>query len=183
MILGITGSYCSGKDSAAAYLIEKKGFLHFSLSDIIREKMKEKNIEISRENMIVFGKALREKNGNGILAKTALDKIRDGLNYCITSIRHPDEVYELAKCADFKLVNFDAPPKLRFERMIKRNRAGDPETFEKFLELEKQESQESGSGQQLAKTSQMADIEIINDTNELADLLKKIDALLESLKC
>jgi hypothetical protein len=29
----------------------------------------------------------------------------------------------------------------------------------------------------------MADIEIINDTNELADLLKKIDALLESLKC
>ncbi len=55
MIIGLTGSYCSGKDTVADYIVGKSGFLHFSLSDEIRLIMKEQNIEPTRENLIVLG--------------------------------------------------------------------------------------------------------------------------------
>jgi dephospho-CoA kinase len=182
MILGFTGSFCSGKDTVAGYIVEKYNFIHFSLSDIIREVMKKEGIETTRENLIVFGTKLRKENGNGALAKIAEKKMNEKNNYCITSIRHPDEVKELRKNKNFILINVDAPQNIRFERMIKRNRAGDPETLEKFVELEKRESQNSGPGQQLTKTAQMADIVFINDTNDIKILARKIDDLLEKLK-
>jgi dephospho-CoA kinase len=183
MILGITGSYCSGKDAAAQYITQNKGFLHFSLSDILREKMKEQSIETTRENLIVFGTKLRQEDGNGALAKIVLSKIKDDLNYCITSIRHPAEVETLAQRKDFTLVFFDASTEIRFQRMLKRNREGDPTTYDKFIELEQKESQKEGSGQQLTKTAQMANIKIVNNSNDIMDLYKKIDALLKNLKC
>ena len=44
MIIGLTGSYCSGKDTVANYIVQNYGFIHFSLSDEIRVLMKEQNI-------------------------------------------------------------------------------------------------------------------------------------------
>ncbi|MDR2427358.1 MAG: AAA family ATPase [Endomicrobium sp.] len=69
MIIGLTGSYCSGKDTVADYISQKHGYKHFSLSDVIREIMKEAGLEPTRENLITFGTNLREENGNGVLAK------------------------------------------------------------------------------------------------------------------
>jgi dephospho-CoA kinase len=182
MILGLTGSYCSGKDTVADYISKKHGYIHFSLSDIIRDIMKEAKIEPTRENLIVFGTKLREEEGNGILAKKVLEKIKDGGKYCITSIRHSQEVNEFKKRSDFILVNVDACQKVRFERMQKRKRLGDPQTLEKFIELEKKESQISGSGQQLRKTANMADVTFINDFNDIATLEVSIDKFLEDLE-
>ena len=39
MIIGITGSYASGKDTVAS-ILQEKGFIHYSLSDILREELK-----------------------------------------------------------------------------------------------------------------------------------------------
>ena len=181
MIIGLTGSYCSGKDTVADYIAAKRGFAHYSLSDVIRECMKEEGVEPTRENLIVFGTNLRVQNGNGILAKKAMSKMRDGKNYCITSIRHPDEINELRKRKDFILINVDAPQSIRFERMQKRKRAGDPETLEKFIELEKRESQSEGPGQQLAKSAAMADVVFINDVNNIETLNIKIESLLAEI--
>ncbi|MDR2426641.1 MAG: dephospho-CoA kinase [Endomicrobium sp.] len=177
MIIGLTGSYCSGKDTVADYIVQKHGFGHYSLSEIIREIMKDENIESTRENLIVFGTNLRAQNGNGILAKKVLEKMEDK-NYCITSIRHPDEVNELRKRKDFILINVDAPKNIRFERMRKRKRTGDPETFEKFIEFEKRESQNEGTGQQLTKCAKIADMIFINDLNDINALNIKIEQLL-----
>jgi len=182
MIIGLTGSYCSGKDTVAEYLVKKHGFGHYSLSDVIRELMSEAGVETSRENLIAFGTKLRSENGNGVLAKKVLEKIQNGKNYCITSIRHPDEVGELKKRKDFTLVNVDAPQSVRFERMLLRKRPGDPQTLEKFIELEAKESQTSGPGQQLAKTAELADITFINDVNDLKVLDSKIEKLLNIIR-
>ncbi|MCL2145517.1 MAG: AAA family ATPase [Endomicrobia bacterium] len=181
MIIGLTGSYCSGKDTAADYIVEKHGFTHYSLSDIIRESMKEEGIEPTRENLIVFGTNLRAQNGNGVLAKKAMSKMQDNQNYCITSIRHPDEINEFRNRKDFILINVDAPQNVRFERMRKRSRDGDPETLEKFVEFEKKESQSEGSGQQLVKCAEMADITFINDADDIAALNAKIEDLLAEI--
>ncbi|MDR3256448.1 MAG: AAA family ATPase [Endomicrobium sp.] len=182
MIIGLTGSYCSGKDTVADYIVKKHNYKHYSLSDVIREIMKEKDIEPTRENLIAFGTKLREENGNGILAKKVLEKI--GLNgkCCITSIRHSDEVKELNKRKDFILINIDAPQSVRFERMQKRKRTGDPQILKKFIEFEKKESQIKGSGQQLRKTANMADITFINDSNSIATLEVKVEKLLKDIE-
>jgi dCMP deaminase len=182
MIIGLTGSYCSGKDTVADYISQKHGYKHFSLSDIIREIMKEAGVELTRENLITFGTKLREENGNGVLTKKVLEKAKDEGKYCITSIRHSEEVNELRKRKDFVLINVDAPQGVRFERMQKRKRSGDPQTLEKFIELEKKESQTSGSGQQLRKTANMADITFINDSNDMTTLKVTVDNLLEDLE-
>ncbi|GHT49437.1 dephospho-CoA kinase [Endomicrobiia bacterium] len=181
MIIGLTGSNCSGKDTIAEYISKKYDYKHFSLSDIIREIMKEKGIDPTRENLIIFGTKLREKNGNGVLAKKVLEKTDLNGKYCITSIRHPDEVNELRKRKDFVLVNIDASQNVRFERMRKRKRQGDPSTLERFIYLEMQEYQTEGSGQQLRRTANMADITFTNDSNDITTLEVTIEGLLKDI--
>ena len=44
MILGITGTIRSGKDTAANYLVSK-GFTHYSLSDYIRKVVREQGLD------------------------------------------------------------------------------------------------------------------------------------------
>ncbi|MDR2351200.1 MAG: AAA family ATPase [Endomicrobium sp.] len=182
MIIGLTGSYCSGKDTVADYISQRHGYKHFSLSDVIREMMKEAGLDSTRENLITFGTKLREEKGNGVLVKKVLEKAKDAGEYCITSIRHSEEVNELRKRKDFVLINIDAPQDVRFERMKKRKKHGDPQTWEKFIELEKKESQTSGSGQQLRKTANMADVTFINDSNDMEILKAAMDNLVEDLK-
>lgn len=182
MIIGLTGSYCSGKDTVADYIVKNNGFTHFSLSDEIRLLMKEQGIEPTRENLIKFGTQLRKDNGNAVLAKSVAKKFEESKNYCITSIRHSQEVNFFKTIKNFVLINVDAPQQIRFDRMQHRKRPGDPQTLEKFIELEEKESQSSGSGQQVALCSKMADIVFINDTNDINLLHKKIDNLLADLK-
>lgn len=182
MIIGLTGSYCSGKDTVAEFLVGEKKFAHLSLSDELRKVLKSRNIETTRENLINYGKELREKEGNGILAKMALKTLETDKDYIVSSIRHPAEVESLKERKDFVLIFVDAPPVVRFERMKKRNRAGDPETFDKFLEMEKRESQTEGSGQQLKKCSELATVHFINETNNLAELYSRIEILLRKLR-
>ncbi|MDR1942535.1 MAG: AAA family ATPase [Endomicrobium sp.] len=184
MIIGLTGSYCSGKDTIASYICKKHDYEHFSLSEVIREIMRKERIEPTRENLIIFGSKLREENGNEVLVKKVLEKISLGGKYCITSLRHSAEVNALRERKDFVLVNVDAPQHIRFERMQKRKRPGDPVTLERFIELEKEESQMSGHGQQLSKTANSADIMIINDLNDMATLECIIENLLKNIeKC
>ncbi|OEG70542.1 hypothetical protein ATZ36_00720 [Candidatus Endomicrobiellum trichonymphae] len=182
MIIGLTGACCSGKDTIAEYISKKHGYKHYSLSDILREIMKEKGIELTRENLVAFGTELREENGNEILAKKVLEKIDLNGRFCITSIRHTGEVEKLRERKDFILVNITAPQNMRFERMRNRKRGGDPQIFKKFTELEEKESQTKGHGQQLKKTADMADINFINYSNDMASLEIKVEKLLKDIK-
>jgi dephospho-CoA kinase len=97
MIIGLTGYSCSGKDTIAEYVVRRHGYKHYSLSDVIREIMKERGIEFTRENMITLGTSLRREYGNNVLAKRVLEKTSLNSKCCITSIRHSDEVRELKK--------------------------------------------------------------------------------------
>jgi dephospho-CoA kinase len=111
-----------------------------------------------------------------------LKKIGFNDDCCITSIRHSEEVEELRKRKDFVLVNVAAPRSVRFERMQKRKRLGDPQTLKKFTEFEEKESQTEGSGQQLGKTADMADITFVNDSNDVSNLGTAVEKLLKDIK-
>jgi len=54
MIIGLTGTMASGKD-AVADILKKKGFICLSLSDEVREEAKNRQIELTRENLQILG--------------------------------------------------------------------------------------------------------------------------------
>ncbi len=181
MIIGVTGMYCSGKDTVAEYL-EKKGFTHFSLSDLIREELGRRGIEVTRDNLIRVANELRTEFGHGVLGERALLKMKekDG-DFVISSIRHPGEVKALKKHGHFFLIEVRAPLNQRFVRIKKRDREKDPKTLSELKAKEKLESQESGPGQQLTNVIKMANSVIVNDSTR-KKLQGKTDRMLADLK-
>lgn len=186
MIVGLTGKNAAGKGEAAKYL-QAKGFVYFSLSDVVRDEATKRNLEHSRDNLIRLGNELREAYGADYLAKKINEKIEQQLNirknqnFVIDSIRSPHEAEELMKNWDFALVGIDAPVEVRFERLVKRGRLGDAKTLEELKRQEQRENLKSDTNQQLDATLGMAQIVIVNDSS-LEELHKKIDTLLDKVQ-
>src|SRR3989344_5050279 len=116
MIIGVTGPLCAGTDTFGEILRKEKGFIWFSYSDILREELKKRNVEITRKNLQDIGDELRKKEGLGVLSKIIIEKIDNGFNYVIGNIRNPGEVEILREKfgKDFVLVRIDADVELRF---------------------------------------------------------------------
>ncbi len=174
-LIGLTGLNASGKGTVAEYLIEK-GFSYYSLSDIVRDYATEKGLDHSRENLIVCGNELREKFGPSVLAKRALEKIKeDGSSKpVVDSIRNVFEIEELRKIPGFLLIGIDAPVETRFERSKKRGRIGFETNLQDFIAVEQKENSEDPEKQQLFKCLESADIVIINN-GSLKDLETRIE--------
>lgn len=182
MLIGLTGSYGAGKDEVAHYL-KTKGFVHYSLSDLIREELIQKKKEITRENLIKKGNELREKFGPGILALKIMERIKQiknksaRKNFVVSSIRNIEEINVLKKRDGFILVFVDAPLELRFQRTRLRNRENDPKTLKEFKQKEKIEQSSKRTAQQLHLCKKLAKVVIVNG-GSLGILHHKINCFL-----
>ncbi len=163
MIIGVTGGYAAGKDTVADILV-KKGFFHISFSDILREELKARKKRPTRDNLIIIGNELRTNQGPSVLARRSLSKIKEGENYVFSSIRNPSEVKLLMERNNFIMVNITTPVKERFNRIVKRNREGDPQSLKELIEKEKLENTSNPNSQQLNKVAKMAKITLANDS-------------------
>lgn len=172
--IGLTGTNGAGKGEAASFF-EEKGYAYFSLSDVIREELKNKNQEFTRNNMIRMGNFMREHFSPDILARMVEEKITG--KAVIDSIRNPQEVAYFRSKGEFILLAIDAPAELRFERVKKRGRKESADNFEEFLAKEAEEMGTDESRQQLLACMDMADHMIIND-GTLEDLRKKLEEVL-----
>jgi len=183
MIIGLTSFLGAGKTIVGDYLVQKKGFAFYSLSDALREELTKRGQEITRERLQDVGNELRRKFGNDILAKRILEQISHAKkknNYVIDSIRNPAEIEALKKNKDFTLWFIDAPVDVRFERVKQRQREKDPITFKDFKAAEERELKSKDSAnQQLLRCREMADAVIMNDSS-VEELYKKIEKLLEA---
>ncbi len=103
MIMGLTGPNASGKGEVVKFL-ECKGFYSYSLSDVIREAVRRRGLEITRERLIEVGRELRCEEGNGVLAQRILSQIEEDKNYVVDSFRHPEEMQVFRTRPDFYLV-------------------------------------------------------------------------------
>jgi dephospho-CoA kinase len=182
MIIGLTGKNAAGKGELANYL-KNKGFVYFSLSDALRDEATKQDLDHSRDNLIKLGTEMRVKFGKGILAVRINEKISElsGKDIVVDSIRHPGEIEELKKNDGFILIGVHTDAKIRFERLVKRGRVGDTQTFEEFLEHEKKENAHEGAGQQLDKCIEMADT-TINSNGTVEEANKDLDSYMNSLE-
>jgi dCMP deaminase len=164
VILGIAGTYASGKGEICDYLRARSFAVH-SLSDVIRDELRERGIGETRERMIETGTALRAEGGEGVLAERILARLEPDRNYVIDSIRHPEEVATFrAARPDFRLIWLDADESVRLARIEQRGRSGDPVSERDLQRLEGRElASDDPAGQQLNAVRGLADFEIRND--------------------
>lgn len=168
MIIGLTGRNASGKGEVAEYL-KSRGFQYFSLSDVIRETLRQHGEEITRESLIRTGNGLRQKYGPGCLAEEVNRRLDSDKNYVIDSIRNPSEVLVFRRSPRFVLLHVTADAQVRFDRMLQRGREGDPATVSEFSALEDREASADETAQQLQEVEKMADVTLEN--NGLKDAL------------
>lgn len=176
MIIGLTGKNGAGKGVAAEFL-KKSGFTAYSLSDMIREDIKKRGFNVTREALIETGKRLREEGGASVLADLALAKLDIDKNYVIDSIRNPAEVKSLKRRKDFLLLCIEAEQRLRFERNKLRGRENDPTDFKEFVRLEEKELvSDDPAGQQLLATAALAD-RVVENNDTIPEFESKIKTI------
>jgi len=163
MIIGLTGKNASGKGIALEALA-KSGFITYSLSDVIRDELKKEGRQITRSRLVEMGNNLRKMGGAGILSDRIIKKIDPNRNYIIDSFRNPAEVEVFRNMREFSLLNIEAKPEIRFERIKARGRENDPQTFEEFLTIEKIEAKSDDMNhQQIEECQKMADYIVHNN--------------------
>jgi dephospho-CoA kinase len=170
-LIGLTGTNGAGKGEVAAYLL-KKGYACISLSDEIRDELRRRGEEITRDGLIAMGNALRRRHGADVLARRVMKKVRG--RTVIDSIRNVGEVAFLRRRRGFLLVAVDAPVELRYKRVRERGRLESASSLAEFAAKEKEEMAGGSSAQQLSRCLDMADVTIRND-GSLAALHRRIE--------
>ncbi|MCA9511806.1 MAG: AAA family ATPase [Myxococcales bacterium] len=182
MLIGVAGRNAAGKGEVVHYLAERS-FYALSLSDVIRDELRKRGLEESRERMIDLGRELRAAGGPSALADRLVARLLPERNYVIDSIRHPAEVEALrASGRPFHLLWIEADEAKRFERMRARGRAGDPATLDGLRELEGRELARADlAAEQLLAVRELADTTLHND-GDLALLHDAVQRVLERVQ-
>lgn len=145
---------------------------------MVRDAATTARLEHTRDNLIAIGNRLREEGGSGALARRILDRLAGPS--VVDSIRAPGEVAVLRTLPRFVLIGIDAPMALRFERSLRRGRAGDGGSIEEFARKEARENSSTETGQQLQRTLALADRTLDNDAS-LEVLHERVRAALLAL--
>ncbi|MBU0628215.1 MAG: AAA family ATPase [Nanoarchaeota archaeon] len=179
MIIGLTGTMGSGKGEVVKFL-KSKGFEHYVYSDILKEIAEQRNIEPTRANLQKLGSDIKSESNNlGILSKEILKRIKTD-KAIADGIRNVDEIKELRKRKDVFIIGVTAPQKIRYSRITKRKRPGDPKTFSEFKRLDNLENRGKSKGQEINNCLKTVDFTIIN-TSSLEQLKNKMNDILGSI--
>lgn len=175
-IVGVAGTNASGKDTLGSLRETLQDAKFVSLSDILRRELDKRGLTHERENLRMVSKEWREKDGPGVMSVKTIalyeaekaEKNYGGLT--LTSIRTPEEAKEIQKAGGI-VIWVDADPKIRYERVLKRNlgRPEDQKTFEQFMQEEADEMHpsEKGGGLDMAGVRDVSDLKIINEFDSL----------------
>lgn len=182
LIIGITGTLGAGKGTIVDYLINKKGFKHYSVRNYLTKEIKKRKLEVNRDSMVMIANELREKFGPSYLAQELYNEARkEGANAVIESLRTPGEILSLKEKGNFTLFAVDADQKIRYERIVSRASESDKVTFNKFKSDEEREMNSTDpTKQNLSKCILMADYKFDNNStikklyDEVEKTIKKI---------
>lgn len=178
LVIGLTGPNGSGKGEVAS-LLQDLGFHYLSLADVVREEARRRGREPVRDVLIALGRELRREGGPGVLAERILSRVEPPC--VVDSVRNPGEVAVLRQLPSFFLLGITAPPEMRHERIRRRGRPGDPQSYPEFLRKEETEDSADEEGQRSSATLALADRIVVNDST-LEVLSAKVHTALEDLQ-
>ncbi|MBI5332597.1 MAG: AAA family ATPase [Candidatus Aenigmarchaeota archaeon] len=178
-VIGIIGLIGSGKHTIAEYISRKYGYRIFSMgTEGVSGRLTRKDgLELTRQNIQNTTERYRKQHGMDYLAKLVLREVLDSgcKKALITDMRKPEDIAVPRKYFgnSFLLIFIDAYPKIRFERLKKRNRKRDPKVWKEFLDQEKREHELFFS-----KSLGMHDF-VIDNNSEMEKARKAVDKRLK----
>lgn len=176
MIIGITGTDGAGKGAVVEYLVDNKGFVHYSARALITAEIQARGLPVNREHMRLVANDLRGTHGLDVIVSTALRKMQEeGVHDAIIeSIRAVKEV-ETLHANDGILLAVDADQRLRYERIMARQSESDQVSFQDFVSQEQLEMNDPDpNGMQKAKVIGLADYTIMNN-GTLSELAQQVE--------
>ncbi|CAD5245065.1 AAA family ATPase [Thermococcus camini] len=188
MIVGVVGKIAAGKTTVAKFFGER-GFCRVSCSDplidLLTHNVSEyswipelpEKAEPTRERLIEFGKHLKERHGEDILIRLAVDKMRHCEKVVIDGVRSREEI-EAIKRLGGKVIYVEARPEIRFERLMRRKARKD-KTIKSFADFKAMDDAE----ERLYKTSELkglADYVMVNE-GTLDELREKAERIIEEI--
>lgn len=183
IVIGVTGTYRAGKGAIVEYLVESRGFKHYSVSKFIHEWLRLTKAPESRDDLIKGGNELRRKYGADSIVRSLFKRAgASGKNAVIESIRNPKEAEFIKSRPDGFLIAVDADPEKRFNRTKKVGGIKDNVTFDEFrLQEEREMHSADPNAQDLRKCIEMADFKIQNDET-LEELHQRVEGVLKEIE-
>ena len=181
-IIGITGTLGAGKGTVVDYLVNKKGFKHYSVGDYLKEKLIKKGLESNRDNLRKIGNQIREKYGPDYITRKLFIKAKkEKHDAIIESIRNPKEAEFIKSQKNGYLFAVDANQKTRYLRIKKRGSEKDKVAFRQFKEQEEKELQSKDpNAQNLPECIRMAGFKFDNN-GTIKRLYEKIEKVLAKI--
>jgi|GEM_PF-659878 len=187
-IYGVAGANASGKDGLMDLLVDH-GFLQYHTSNSIRRisqaVFKSTDRGGNEAPMGIIGNAMRSVYPGGPvelglldwwLAVSVLPEELRPKGLVIGSIRAVGEVERLKQVGG-KLIVVDADQRVRYDRIMSRQRADDPVSFEVFKEHEDAELAHGETDPTkfgMAAVIDSADITIVNNGDSIEDFRKQV---------
>lgn len=164
MIIGITGTLGAGKGTVVKYLIEQRGFKHYSARKFLTEEIARRGLPVVRDTMSVVANDLRATHGPWYIAEQLLAQVEaSGGDAVIESLHAVGEARFLREHGA-QIWGVDANIQKRYERIVKRDSETDHVTFEKFVEDNHREiSSVDPAKHNIRKVIEMADTVFFND--------------------
>ena len=181
MIIGLTGTFGAGKGVVAKFLVSNHNFKHFSARDFIVEEIKNRDLTVNRDTMTAVANDLRDKFGPTYILEQLVNKAEKyGGDAVVESIRAVAEAEYVKKKGGYVLA-IDADPKIRFNRIIRRNSETDNVSFEKWCKQEQAESNNSDPAVQNIPGSMAKANKVIVNNKSLSALLFEVEDWLKTL--
>lgn len=178
IILAISGEMGSGKGTVARYFRDLLGFSMLQMSHILRDILKERGMECTREKLALLSTELRREQGEDVLSRMIADEVR-GLegNVVVHGIRRESGIQHLQEMGGFYLIHVEAPSEVRYARLVAR--AENPGDVEKSWE-QFQEEHRSEAESRVSELRALADFVIQND-GDIERLYEQLDRMMEKI--
>jgi dephospho-CoA kinase len=179
IIIGITGTIGAGKGTIVEYLVEQKGFAHFSVRDFLLEEIRKRGLPENRDSMYNLANELRSIHGSSyVIDQLYKEAVPSGKNCIIESIRTPGEIKSLRDKCNFYLFAVNADPMIRYERIMTRQSETDQIQFTTFLENEAREMDTMDPNKQNIRSC-IADADFLFENNgSKEELIRQVENIL-----
>lgn len=181
-IIGITGTLGAGKGTIVDYLIEKKGYQHFSVRGYLTRVIIERGLPVNRDSMVAVANELRQNHSPSFIVEELYKQAgQSGKDCVIESIRTVGEVKALKQKGNFYLFAVDADRLERYKRIQQRASETDFIDYNTFVQNEEREMNSTDPNKQnLSACMALADYRFDNN-GTVTDLYQQVDHVITQI--